>query len=71
VIADPSQQLGVASGIVADRAGGDPESGGKRDLDFVGVAVGVDTDHGVDEFCQHGHGLLLLLLTLVEVPQSC
>src|SRR4051794_9517449 len=21
----------------------------------VGVAVGVDTDHGVEEFCQHGH----------------
>jgi hypothetical protein len=26
-----------------------------RDLGFVGVAVGVDADHGVDEFCQHGH----------------
>jgi hypothetical protein len=28
---------------------------GSRSLHFVGVAVGVDTDNGVDKFCQHGH----------------
>jgi hypothetical protein len=28
---------------------------GKGDLDLVGVAVGVDTNDGVDEFYQQGH----------------
>jgi hypothetical protein len=30
-------------------------AGRERELYFVGVAMGVDTDDGVDEFCQHGH----------------
>ena len=25
-----------------------------RDLHLMGVAVGVDTDDGIDDFCQHG-----------------
>jgi hypothetical protein len=52
---DPRQQLGVARGVVADLAGGDRDPVRERDLDLVGVSVGVDTDDGVDKFCQHGH----------------
>jgi len=55
LIDDPGQQLGVAGGVVADRGGGDRGAVGQGDLHLVGVAVGVDTDHGVEEFCQHGH----------------
>ena len=55
VVDDPGQQLGVAGAVVADRGQGDRGAVGERDLDLVGVAVGVDTDDGVDEFCQHGH----------------
>ena len=55
VVDDPGQQLGVAAAVVADRGDGDRGAVGEGDLDLVGVAVGVDTDDGVDEFCQHGH----------------
>jgi len=55
VLEDPGQQLGVAAGVVGDRAGGDRCPGGERDFYVVGVAVGVDTNDGVDEVCQHGH----------------
>jgi hypothetical protein len=55
VIDDPGQQLGVAGAVVADLAGGDRHPGRVRDLGFMSIAVGVDADHGVDEFCQHGH----------------
>jgi hypothetical protein len=55
VFGDPGQQRGVAAGVVGDRGGGDRRPGGSGDLDLVGVAVGVDPDDGVDEFCQHGH----------------
>ena len=55
VIDDPGQQLRVAGGVVGDRAGGDRDAVRVGDLYLVGVAVGVDTDDGVDEFCQHGH----------------
>jgi len=55
VFDDPGQQLGVAGGVVADGGHGDRGAVGEGDLDLVGVAMGVDTDHGVDEVCQHGH----------------
>jgi hypothetical protein len=55
VVEDPGQHLGVAAGGVADLAGGDDRAVGVGDLDFVGVAVGVDTDDGIDEFCKDGH----------------
>jgi hypothetical protein len=55
VVDDPGQQLGVAGGVVADLAGGDRDSVRERDLHLVGIAVGIDTDDGVEEFCQHGH----------------
>jgi hypothetical protein len=55
VVDDPGQQLGVAGGVVGDRGEGDRGAVGEGDLDLVGVAVGVDPDHGVDEFCQQGH----------------
>ncbi len=45
----------VAAAVVGDRAGGDRSTGRERDLDLVDVAVGVDTDHGVDNVCEHGH----------------
>ena len=52
---NPGQQLGEAGIIIADLACPDRDAGRERDLHLVGVAVGVDTDDGVDEFCQHGH----------------
>jgi hypothetical protein len=55
VVEDPGQQLRVAGGVVGDRADGDWDTVRVGDLYLVGVAVGVDTDDGVDEFCQHGH----------------
>ena len=55
VVEDPGQQLGETGAVVADLAGGDRDSGRERDLDLVGITVGVDSDDGVDEFCQHGH----------------
>ena len=55
VVDDPGQQLGEAGGVVADLAGGDRDPVRERDLHLVGVAMGVDPDDGVDEFCQHGH----------------
>src|SRR6476661_314185 len=48
VVEDPGQHFGVAAGGVADLAGGDDRAVGVGDLDFVGVAVGVDTDDGID-----------------------
>src|SRR5512133_1417149 len=51
VLGDPGQQPGVAAGVVGDRAGRGRCSGRQRDLDLMGVAVGVDADHGVDAFC--------------------
>ena len=41
--------------IIDRRKGPDRRAGREGNLHLVGVAVGVDTDHGVDEFCQHGH----------------
>ena len=55
VVEDPGQHFGVAAGVVADLAGGDDRAAGVGDLHLVGVAVGVDTDHGIDEFCEYGH----------------
>jgi hypothetical protein len=55
VLDDPGEHLGIAGGVVADRADGDRCAGRERDLDLVKVAMGVDSDDGVDEFCQHGH----------------
>ena len=55
LVDDPGQQLGEAGAVVADLPGPDRRAGREGDLHLVGVAVGVDTDHGVDEFCQHGH----------------
>jgi hypothetical protein len=55
VIGDPGKQLGIPRGVVADRTPGDRRSARERDLYLMRIAVGVDTDHGVDEFCQHGH----------------
>jgi hypothetical protein len=55
MVEDPGQQLGKARAVVADLSYPDRRAGRERDLHFVGVAVGVDTDHGVDEFCQQGH----------------
>jgi len=58
MVEDPSQQLGIAGGVVTDRGGRDRAPGGQRDLDLVGVAMCVDADDGVDEICQHRHDLL-------------
>ena len=55
MVEDPGQQLGKAGVVIADLSCPDRSAGRERDLHLVGVAVGVDTDDGVDEFCQHGH----------------
>jgi hypothetical protein len=56
VLTDPAQQLGVAGTGVLDDAGGDRRSGAQGDLDLMGIAVGVDADHDIDDLCQHRHG---------------
>ena len=48
---DPGQQLREARAVVADPPGSDRNAAREGDLDFVAVAVSVNTDHGVDEFC--------------------
>jgi Transposase IS116/IS110/IS902 family len=55
MVDDPGQQLGKARVVIADLSYPDRSAGWERELHFVGVAVGVDTNDGVDEFCQHGH----------------
>ena len=55
MVDDPGQQLGKAGVVIADLSCPDRSAGRERDLHLVGVAVGVDTDDGVDKFCQHGH----------------
>jgi hypothetical protein len=57
---DPGQQLGEAGLIIIDLACPDRDAGRERDLHLVGVAVGVDTDDGVDEFANMGTGLSFL-----------
>jgi len=56
---DPSKQAGEASIVVADRQRRDRRPGRIRDLCFVRVAMSVDTNNGIDEFCQTRHGLIL------------
>lgn len=57
VLADPAEQLGVTGGVVGDLAGGDRGTTRVSDLGGVGVAVGVDTDHGIDHL-PHPHRFL-------------
>jgi hypothetical protein len=46
---------GFAGVVIADLSCPDRSAGRERELHLVRVAVGVDTNDGVDEFCQHGH----------------
>jgi hypothetical protein len=46
----PGQCRGVAGAVVTERAGGDHRAAGVRDLDLVGVAVGIGTDDCIDNF---------------------
>jgi hypothetical protein len=55
VLHDPVDQLGVTVAVVADRAGRQRCPGREGDFDFMSIAVGVDSDDGVEQFCQHGH----------------
>jgi hypothetical protein len=55
MIEDPGQQLGKACVVITDLSCPDRSTGRERDLHLMSVAVSVDTNHGVDEFCQHGH----------------
>jgi hypothetical protein len=60
VLDAPGQQVRVAGAVVADRAGSGRGTGRVSDLGVVGVAVGIDADDAVDEFCQHGHWPIVL-----------
>jgi hypothetical protein len=54
------QQLGVAIGISCDRDRGQQRAGIDRDQrGGVSIGVGVDPDDELDQFCQHGHCVLL------------
>jgi hypothetical protein len=54
-----ADQRGVAVGVGADRDPGQHPAGADiEDRSGMSVGVGVDTDDDLDEFCQHGHGVL-------------
>ena len=59
VLSDPAEQLEVARAGVRDLSDGQGRAGRAGELGDVDIAVGVDSDHRVNDFGQHRHGLLL------------
>src|SRR5205814_2927156 len=60
-LSDQRQQMRETGAVVGDPSSQDRRPGRVRDLHFMAVPMRVDTDDGVDDFCQHGHTASSLL----------